>query len=268
MEHRTKTAESEKVRTIKGNYYILTNLLSDDEKRVVTSIVKHIESGKAKVGIQQIANENYVSTAFIMKLCKRLGFTGYSELYYMLAQSNGEPHHTDQSPLLQQLLDNCDTAKVEKFCQILHQCRNRNMFVVGAGFAEHVANYIVQRLAICGFMVFNYVHFYDFMLFRQEQDQQMTSNIEPSVIFAISQSGESETILNDVREAKRRSFAVISFTRRPDSTLAELSDLCFLVDTSSQTLISNVPNQFFGKVILAFEELLGKYLTNPGNKHL
>ena len=70
-----------------SNYYILTNLLSDDERRVITSIVRHIELGGNKVGIQQIASENYVSTAFIMKLCKRLGFAGYSELYYNLAQS-------------------------------------------------------------------------------------------------------------------------------------------------------------------------------------
>ena len=73
-----------------SNYYILTNLLSDDERRVITSIVRHIELGGNKVGIQQIASENYVSTAFIMKLCKRLGFAGYSELYYNLAQSSGE----------------------------------------------------------------------------------------------------------------------------------------------------------------------------------
>ena len=77
-----------------SNYYILTNLLSDDERRVITSIVRHIELGGNKVGIQQIASENYVSTAFIMKLCKRLGFAGYSELYYNLAQSSGEGHRS------------------------------------------------------------------------------------------------------------------------------------------------------------------------------
>jgi len=245
---------------VNNNYYILTNLLTDDERRVITSIVKHIESGKAKVGIQQIASENYVSTAFIMKLCKRLGFGGYSELYYMLAQTSGETHHDPQSYPLQQMIDNCDEKKVAQFCRMLRKHRNHKIFVVGAGFAEHAANYIVQRLAICGFMVFNHVHFYDFMLFREEQSRQMISNIEPSVIIAISQSGESEAIINDVQEAKQKDFEVISFTRRADSKLASLSDLCFLVDTSRQTLISAVPNQFFGKVILAFEELMGEYL--------
>ena len=64
------------------NYYILTNLLSDEEIRIVTSIIDHIERGEKRIGIQQIAQENYVSTTFIIKMCKRLGFEGYSELYY------------------------------------------------------------------------------------------------------------------------------------------------------------------------------------------
>ena len=117
--------------------------------------------------------------------------------------------------------------------------------------------YIVKRLAICGFMVFNHVHFYDYMIFRQEASRQITSNVESSLIIAISQSGESETVVNDVREAKQKGFETICFTRRAESQLAQLSDLTFLVDASYQTLISTVPNQFFGKVILAFEELMG-----------
>ena len=243
--------------TINSSYYILTNLLSDGERRVITSIVRHIELGGPKVGIQQIANENYVSTAFIMKLCKRLGFAGYSELYYNLANSSGDAHRQEKAESLQRLIDNYTPEMAEQFCSMLLKYKDRKLFVVGAGFAEEVADYIVKRLAICGFMVFNHVHFYDYMIFRQEASRQITSNVESSLIIAISQSGESETVVNDVREAKQKGFETICFTRRAESQLAQLSDLTFLVDASYQTLISTVPNQFFGKVILAFEELMG-----------
>ena len=60
------------------------------------------------------------------------------------------------------------------------------------------------------------------------------------------------------RWAESKGFSAICFTRRSDSKLARMSDLTFLVDASNQTLISAVPNQFFGKVILAFEELIGR----------
>ena len=242
-----------------SNYYILTNLLSDDERRVITSIVRHIELGGNKVGIQQIASENYVSTAFIMKLCKRLGFAGYSELYYNLAQSSGEGHRSSDPDPLCGLIDGYTPEQAEQFCKMLMQYKERKIFVVGEGFAEEVANYIVKRLAICGFMVFNHVHFYDYMLFREEANRQITSNVESSLIIAISQSGETEAIINDVREAESKGFSVemLDYLAGEEAGIKSVT-LTFLVDASNQTLISAVPNQFFGKVILAFEELMGR----------
>ena len=64
------------------NYFLLTNLLSEDERKVITGIAAHIERGEKRVGIQQIANENFLSTTSIVKMCKRLGFDGYSAVSY------------------------------------------------------------------------------------------------------------------------------------------------------------------------------------------
>ena len=139
--------------------------------------------------------------------------------------------------------------------------QNQKLFADGSGFSELVADYIVQRLAVCGFMVFNRVHFYDFMIFHEEHKGAAT-NIEPSLLIAISQSGEAVPILNDVRAAKERGFKIICFTKREDSTLAALSDLVFIVEGSKQTLVGGMPNPFFGRVILAFEELVGYYFQS------
>ena len=247
-----------------NNYYILTNLLTENEISVITCIVGHIESSPRRVGIQRIAKENYVSASFIMKLCKKLGFDGYSELYYHLSQHAGASSPEPSKKTIQSLVDNYDEASVDAFCECLRRFRERKLFAVGAGFADTIANYFVQRLAICGFMVFNHVHFYDLMMYTGYGKEPVHTNISPSVIFAISQSGETGTILDNVRCAVQRGFKVISFTRRADSTLAKLSDLCFLVEESKQTLINNVPNRFFGKVVLVFEELMSSYLHGSG----
>jgi DNA-binding MurR/RpiR family transcriptional regulator len=240
-------------------YYLLTNLLTEDERRVITSIVQHIENGARKVGIQQIADENYVSPAFIMKLCKRLGFDGYSELFYYLVLQNSSPGPDSQSESLHQLIDNYSEESVKLFCEFLTRFREQKLFVVGEGFADLVAAYLTQRLAVCGFMVFNRVHFYDLMLVREDLRGDMVSNIAPSMIIAISQSGETESVVNDVKRAREKGFKVAAFSRREESTLADLSDVLFIVNAAKQTLISEIPNSFFGKVILAFEELLGVY---------
>lgn len=112
---------------------MLTNLLSEDERKVITGIAAHIERGEKRVGIQQIANENFLSTTSIVKMCKRLGFDGYSELYYHLSRqlaSSGDR----KAENLKSLIDNYDDALVERFCALLRERRSGKMFTTGEGF--------------------------------------------------------------------------------------------------------------------------------------
>ena len=197
-----------------NKYYLFTNQLTEEEHRVIVSIVKHIENGARRVGIQQIADENFVSTSFIMKLCKRLGFGGYSELFYSLSQrvSEGAPRRCRRRCRGWWIITTRRLWPGSAGCWA--RITTKKLFVVGAGFADFVADYIVQRLGVCGFMVFNRVHFYDYMLFRRSADGRMVTNIEPSFIIAISQSGETDMVLHDVQQAKEHGFQVVSFTRR------------------------------------------------------
>ena len=233
-----------------GSYFLLTNLLSEDEKRVITGIAAHIERGEKRVGIQQIASENFLSAASIVKMCKRLGFDGYSELYYYLSRQM-DRRGERSAENLKTLVDNYSDELVNGFCALLDASRQAKMFTTGEGFSSIVGEYIAQRLSICGFMVYNNVHFYDHMLFCSAHD--LTDEE------AVSQSGETEPVLNDVRHARQNGHKIVTFTKRADSALARLSDLVIVVDGSKQTLAGSLPNPFFGHVILAFEELVAYY---------
>ena len=239
------------------NYFLLTNLLSEDERKVITSITAHIERGEKRVGIQQIAAENYLSTASIVKMCKRLGFDGYSELYYHLSRQLAASEKPTEETL-RRLIDNYSADLISRFCALLHERRRGKIFTTGEGFSNIVGSYIAQRLSICGFMVFNNVHFYDYMLFRDTHHLPEDQDAPP-VMFAVSQSGETAPVLNDVRHARQNGHRIVTFTKRSDSTLARMSDIVFVVDGSKQTLAGSLPNTFFGHVILAFEELVAFY---------
>lgn len=236
--------------------FLLTNLLTEDERKVITSITSHIERGEKRVGIQQIASENFLSTTSIVKMCKRLGFDGYSELYYHLsrqmAASGGR-----QAEDLERLIDNYSPDLPARFRALLREARDGKMFTTGEGFSNIVGTYIAQRLSICGFRAYNNVHFYDYMLFQEAHQRAVRD--ETAVMFAVSQSGETEPVLNDVRHAKQHGHRIVSFTKRGDSSLARLSDLAFVLDGSKQTLAGSLPNPFFGHVILLFEELVAQY---------
>ena len=236
--------------------FLLTNLLTEDERKVITSITSHIERGEKRVGIQQIASENFLSTTSIVKMCKRLGFDGYSELYYHLsrqmAASGGR-----QAEDLERRIDNYSPDLPARVRALLREARDGKMFTTGEGFSNIVGTYIAQRLSICGFRAYNNVHFYDYMLFQEAHQRAVRD--ETAVMFAVSQSGETEPVLNDVRHAKQHGHRIVSFTKRGDSSLARLSDLVFVLDGSKQTLAGSLPNPFFGHVILLFEELVAQY---------
>lgn len=236
--------------------FLLTNLLTEDERKVITSITSHIERGEKRVGIQQIASENFLSTTSIVKMCKRLGFDGYSELYYHLSRqmaASGDRQAED----LERLIDNYSPDLPARFRALLREARDGKMFTTGEGFSNIVGTYIAQRLSICGFRAYNNVHFYDYMLFQEAHQRAVRD--ETAVMFAVSQSGETEPVLNDVRHAKQHGHRIVSFTKRGDSSLARLSDLVFVLDGSKQTLAGSLPNPFFGHVILLFEELVAQY---------
>ena len=193
-------------------------------------------------------------------MCKRLGFDGYSELYYYLSRqfdSHGEARSAESH---KSLIDNYSDELIARFRKLLDHSRQAKLFTTGAGFSNIVGSYIAQRLSICGFMVFNNVHFYDYMLFRHAHHLPDSPETAP-VMFAVSQSGETGPVLNDVRHARQHGHKIVTFTKRSDSTLARMSDIVFVVDGSRQTLAGSLPNTFFGHVILAFEELVAFYFN-------
>lgn len=193
-------------------------------------------------------------------MCKRLGFDGYSELYYYLSRqfdSHGEERSAES---LKSLIDNYSDELIARFRKLLSHSRRAKLFTTGEGFSNIVGSYIAQRLSICGFMVFNNVHFYDYMLFRHAHHLPDSPETAP-VMFAVSQSGETGPVLNDVRHARQHGHKIVTFTKRSDSTLARMSDIVFVVDGSRQTLAGSLPNTFFGHVILAFEELVALYFN-------
>ena len=129
-------------------YFLLTNLLSEDEKKVITSITAHIERGEKRVGIQQIASENFLSTTTIVKMCKRLGFDGYSELYYYLSRQVDSHDEGRGAENLKSLIDNYSDELISRFCGLLDRSRQAKLFTTGEGFSNIVGAYIAQRLSI------------------------------------------------------------------------------------------------------------------------
>ena len=70
------------------NYYLLTNLLTEEETKIITSVNRHIENDERRIGVQQIANASGAA--------------------------------------LRELIDRYDEEKGRQFCELLRRFRTRN----------------------------------------------------------------------------------------------------------------------------------------------
>lgn len=239
-------------------YCLNINLLTQEEIGVITSIIRHIEDNHKKVTVAMVAQENFVSTAFIYKMCKRLGFEGYSELFYYLTQVKEKklPVKTSDSALL---IENYSQELFGKFKDILDSNRGKRVYAIGKGLEEIVAEFMAHRLSLFGYSGYTDLMFYN-NAFYKDETERWNSNNEPSFLIAISQSGNTREIVDNVKVAKNLNYKVILFTRAASSQLTELSDLVFVVEPQNQSLVGKIPNLFHGKAILAFEKLVAAYL--------
>lgn len=241
-------------------YSLNINLLSSQEYDVVKCIIAHIEKGQKKVPVAQIAEENFVSTAFIYKMCKRLGFEGYSELFYYLMQAKEKKFPVKDNSSAQ-LITNYSIDLFNKMKDILDNNRGKQIYAIGKGLEEIVAEYIAQRLSLFGYSGFTNMMFYN-NTFYKDQMAKWNSNNGPSFLIAVSQSGNTKEIVENVKAAKKMNYQIILFTRSTASQLSELSDIAFVVEPEKQNLVGQVPNLFHGKVVLAFEKLIAAYLMD------
>lgn len=239
-------------------YSLNINLLTSEEKRVIRSILQHIEKDSKKTPIALIAQENYVSTAFIYKMCKRLGFDGYSELFYYLTQARKKtPTLAEDSDA--RLIANYSKERFQAMKDVFDRHRGKRVYAIGKGFEELVAQYMADRLSLFGYSGYTNLMFYNNTVYKDRSDRWVSNN-EPSFLIAVSQSGNTREIVDNVKVAKDMHYEVLLFTRNDESTLTELSDLSFVVAPEKQGLIAQFPNLFHGKAILAFEKLLSCYV--------
>ena len=235
-----------------GSYFLLTNLLSEDEKRVITGIAARTSS--AARSVRHPADRERISLRRVdREMCKRLGFDGYSELYYYLSRQM-DRRGERSAENLKTLVDNYSDELVNGFCAALDaSLAQGKMFTITLrAFPASWAS--ISRSGSPSAALWSIITSISMTTCSSASAHDLTDEeAAPSVMFAVSQSGETEPVLNDVRHARQNGHKIVTFTKRADSALARLADLVIVVDGSKQTLAGSLPNPFFGHVILAFE---------------
>jgi RpiR family transcriptional regulator, carbohydrate utilization regulator len=208
-----------------------------------------------------LSSEINVSEASIMRFCKQLGYSGFSELKLMLAMELGERAKLDISEAydihiskedkyedipgkvtartikaLEDTLKGFDITEYMKAIEAIASARRVQVFGVGnsSSIAHDILNKFIRLGIDCS------------MFFDTHIQLSSAANLgKGDVVIGISHSGRTKDTIDVLREAKNRGVVTICITNYNASQIIEVSDIKLLVagyETGyfSETMVSRI----------------------------
>lgn len=214
--------------------------LNDSEAEVLRFMKKNRHSLKT-IGIRDVAKASYVSTATIINMAKKIGYSGYSELVFALGNS--------QSDIA--MPSTFSDEEKAAFIDLLSEYRDKRIMILGSGFSQNLANYFSESLNLYSFRATANSH----LEFLRQQVQQ------DILLVIISNSGDTVRLAELAKMANDHHIDVIAFVGQKNSKIGSLATLTISTETYTPQRISDYqPNLFFGTTLNQFELLLSAAL--------
>lgn len=201
------------------------NRLTEMEYSVLLFAAENVSLVR-EMNIRELAARCYTSPATIIRLCKKLGFTGYSEFLFFLKGQQPTLHQIERSnheawdEQFRTHVTNFErtntliSEQVSTFRSVLDD--SRSIFLYGAGFSTFFAEYMSKKLHLKKKQAW--------VSSAGDSRSLFLAHIEHQDLFiAFSRSGETESVLEKVNIAKQHGIPVIAFTRATKNRLGELA---------------------------------------------
>lgn len=198
-------------------------------------IYKFIVSNSDKIQymtIRELAKELQLSTSTVLRFCNKNNFDGYSEFKEALKK---EITLQATSPPMEDLQELSDfftransSALEEKLLFAIDMLRKADLLIfIGMGSSGTLAKYGARYFSNMGhFAVGLEDVFYPIETFHWKN----------TAVIALSESGETEKLIEAVSQFKKKNCCVLSITNSPFSTLAKLSDWNFAYNLNTKRI--------------------------------
>ncbi|TDT62851.1 MurR/RpiR family transcriptional regulator [Fonticella tunisiensis] len=182
-------------------------------------IIDYIRSNKEEViniSIQKLAQKLFTVPNTIIRLSRKLGYEGFSELKLALKSENDiRPMKlSDISENIRKSYEFVDMEVIDKIARKFEE--SKKVLFYGVGDSIYFCEMMAKNLRCVGKKAEFFVHRHD-MIYSAE-------NINPKdLVFVISASGETKQVLEPTVIAKEKGAFIISLTHLSDNSLAKLA---------------------------------------------
>lgn len=197
--------------------------LNDTDDQIIEYIVKNKQE-VVKLSIQRLAANLYTVPNSIIRLSKKLGYDGYSQLKNSLKEELNETKEVKEDSLqfnIKKTFGLIDVEKIGVVVKMLHEAKRVLFF--GVGDTALFCEMMVKNLKIVGKQSDFYIH-------RHEVIYGINKLEKDDVLFLFSLSGETEQVLEMAELGKSKKIKIISlthFNRNSLQKLAEVNLYCY-----------------------------------------
>jgi Transcriptional regulators len=232
------------------NLYDITKkyILNDIELVIIETIINELSKGNQKISIRDIASQTYVSTTMIVKLAKKLGFVGYSQMIYLLNESIHQKVSIENLSHLSEFVNNADIDKVQKLIDDIYQHKHEKIYLVGVGFSDIITHYFLKRLAS-----------FDIFAYDGAPIDCISARSKPSITIIFSKSGETADLIQIIKLSKKMGHTIYSITTSRQSTIAQLSDYHIELEYKRNKFF-DTPDYYVGTGIFVVENILAEVM--------
>lgn len=214
--------------------------------------------------VQEVAQELYTSPASMIRFCKKLGFSGFSEFKAALRlelsgrQDRGEKENGSVDFLkdVHKTLQLVQEDTVDRILELIH--KSRQVEIYAAGSSRMVASEFVKRLQIIGKPAFCY----DDSSLMNISARQVDEN---DLVIAISVSGETSLVIAAANMAKSRGAFILSLTDLGSNTLSDMADENIYVN-STYFIKTDIKIRSRVQMLLVCEYMFFRYLESFGDQ--
>lgn len=209
--------------------------LTAKEKKLADYIVKNSDK-VVSMAVSKLAEEAGVVKSVVIRCCKSLGFSGYSELKISLATELGRNKEFNFVPYIEssdnpgEILDKIFSANIKtlhdtalrtdkkmlsEIVELLYNAKR--IYIYGIGTSAGIVSDFQYRLMQFGYTAFCFTDIVSIKV--------SAFNIRPGdVAIGISNSGKTVATVDALKEARKKGAKTVCVTSYPDSPVTKASD--------------------------------------------
>ncbi len=232
--------------------------LNDTEKKIVDYILQNYDHLGT---IKSISDELFMSPNTIVRLCKKLGYTGFSELKYTIlqnqSQQNIDPSNNyDIKEVFDYTLSINSLDKIRLAAKTIFDCNQ--LVIFSLGLSHIVALDLLKKL----------VHLNKVVFAPDDRDccKLYANNLqEGQVAMILSLSGNTDIMKNITYTAKAKDIPIVTLTGWGQNSVATLGDVNLFAFYNKLSVNNYDVSSRLGLYILTeliFQEYLKLYYRN------